>query len=69
VPLKDGSLRERWETDSAPRDRGENDDEERKKEREPEEVEVHFAAFVLFFLGAPDPLSYGAGKLIMRSTD
>ncbi len=68
-------LRERWGTDSAPTDRGDNDDEERKKERKNESVneERAFCSFVFFFFwflfGAPDLLSHGAGKLIMRSTD
>jgi hypothetical protein len=44
-------LRERWGTDSAPTDRGDNDDEERKKERKNESVneERAFCSFVFFF--------------------
>jgi hypothetical protein len=49
---------------------------ERKKERKNESVneERAFCSFGFFFFfgflfGAPDLLSHGAGKLIMRSTD
>ncbi len=67
MPLKDGSLRERWGTHSAPTDRGENDDEERKHES----LKKWKCILQLCFIsgGASDPLSHGAGKLIMRSTD